>query len=365
MYDRLLFISEIILAIETAIFSLCFLFLSVPKIEALRNYRACRRYIAFAYLILALLNTFDLIIDTGPNYDLYTSVYITLIVSSFQASLVTYALVTLINLNYVKPKTFITGMLPPSLFSLWFVIVTLIIHSQKILEISGYVFEAFYALQIIYYTWQFLKQSHLYKEKLNNYFSEQESKRAQWIQVAFFTALSIGIMALLAQVFPTKLSAMIFNISCTVFYFYFAVNYLNYLYIFHFIKPIATPEIQETEKGTLPLSRGNLAEALDQWEKRKGFTLPGITISDVASDLNTNRTYLSTYINNHKEMNFSEWVNQLRIEEAKALLSKQPDLPIVEISETVGYSHLSNFGRQFSKITGTTPVSWRKNLQNN
>ncbi len=358
MQSQILTISEIILTVETALFSFCFLLLAVPKTEALHNYRICRKFIAFAYLILAVLNVFDLLVETSPVSDLYISLYISLIISSFQASLVTYALITLINKDYIKRKTVFIAVIPTSLFALWF-IVLLLINSASALKFSYYIFIVFYIVQIGYLALEFYKQLRSYRQKLNDYFSEQDSKRLQWILVAFFSALTIGILALLTLMFPGYYSSLILCYSCIVFYFYYAINYLNYLYLFHFIEPIAREDFPETEKES-PLPRKDLSKAIDLWIERKGFTMQGITINDVARDLNTNRTYLSTYINTQKGISFSEWINQLRIEEAQRLLIEQPHLPIVEISEAVGYAYLSSFGRQFSKIAGSGPVSWRR-----
>jgi YesN/AraC family two-component response regulator len=99
---------------------------------------------------------------------------------------------------------------------------------------------------------------------------------------------------------------------------------------------------------------------INQWIQDKKFTTPGITLTDLAIEFNTNRTYLSMYVNAYKGVNFNAWINKLRIEEAQKLLVEQFDLSIIVISELLGYSDSSSFGRQFVKIAGCTPLTWRK-----
>jgi AraC-like DNA-binding protein len=51
---------------------------------------------------------------------------------------------------------------------------------------------------------------------------------------------------------------------------------------------------------------------------------------------------------------FREWINQLRIEEAKNLLRQYPDKTINEIAQLTGFSDKSNFIRLFRKQPNLT-----------
>lgn len=54
-----------------------------------------------------------------------------------------------------------------------------------------------------------------------------------------------------------------------------------------------------------------------------------------------------------------EYVQNLRVEEGKRLL-ESGDLPVEEISESVGYSDASFFRRLFKRLVGLTPSSYRR-----
>jgi YesN/AraC family two-component response regulator len=220
-----------------------------------------------------------------------------------------------------------------------------------------------YVLQLAYLILEFIKQVKLYKAKLADYYSDYESRRFQWVKVAFISVMPIAFLSVWIQIFTDIALLLFFNVSCIIFYLYFAIRYINYLYEFYLIAPLFESEdkvIEKEEDTIIPLNWSNITEAIEHWVENKGYIVPGITIVAVATELNTNRTYLSNYINTQKEMSFNEWINLLRIEEAKRLIMLQPNTSIAEISETVGYAHISNFGRQFSKITGHSPATWRK-----
>jgi transcriptional regulator GlxA family with amidase domain len=57
-----------------------------------------------------------------------------------------------------------------------------------------------------------------------------------------------------------------------------------------------------------------------------------------------------------------EHLQNLRIEESKRLL-EQGNLPIEDISETVGYLDISFFRRLFKRLTGLTPGKYRRMFQ--
>ncbi|PSF07165.1 AraC family transcriptional regulator [Marinobacter fuscus] len=58
--------------------------------------------------------------------------------------------------------------------------------------------------------------------------------------------------------------------------------------------------------------------------------------------------------------NFNDYINQLRIAEARDRLVQTPEEPILNISLDVGYRTLSSFNRAFRDCTGTTPTAFRE-----
>lgn len=74
--------------------------------------------------------------------------------------------------------------------------------------------------------------------------------------------------------------------------------------------------------------------------------------------------YLSPYYLSHvfKEVtgfNYIEYLNYVRINEARRLL-KETSMNMTQIAEKVGYDSTTHFGRVFKTIIGLSPVKYRK-----
>lgn len=102
-----------------------------------------------------------------------------------------------------------------------------------------------------------------------------------------------------------------------------------------------------------------MQEKEERWREHGGYRTPGITIEQVAREMGTNRSYLSRYLNEVRHVTFYEWVAQMRINEAQALLQNNPSLSIEQIASKVGFTSTSTFSITFKKIVGISPAKWR------
>ncbi len=80
--------------------------------------------------------------------------------------------------------------------------------------------------------------------------------------------------------------------------------------------------------------------------------------NDVASVTFVTPNYLSKLFKNSMNMNLREYINQLRVEEAKRLLLSTA-MSVSEIASYVGYYNISYFSTVFHKIVGVSPFDWR------
>ena len=100
-------------------------------------------------------------------------------------------------------------------------------------------------------------------------------------------------------------------------------------------------------------------------EASQYFLNHDITISGVAEELSISRTYLSQVVNEKFGMSFVNYINQLRIREARHLLSEDLDrlYTIESISKQVGFNSTNVFNKAFKRFTGLTPSFYIKTLQ--
>lgn len=88
------------------------------------------------------------------------------------------------------------------------------------------------------------------------------------------------------------------------------------------------------------------------------FLRQGIRISDIATMLDTNRTYISRLVNSTYNMSFSDYINTLRIDYAQQYLLHDRDARQSDIAAACGFPNASAFNNVFKKITGVTPKIW-------
>lgn len=72
--------------------------------------------------------------------------------------------------------------------------------------------------------------------------------------------------------------------------------------------------------------------------------------------------YLSRFFKEATGFTFVEYLNSVRIKEAKKLL-EQTELKVTLIAERVGFGSITHFGRVFKSVTGHTPLFYRKACQ--
>lgn len=84
-----------------------------------------------------------------------------------------------------------------------------------------------------------------------------------------------------------------------------------------------------------------------------------IVLEDIAQLVNLNPTYFSVVFKKETGSNFSDYLINVRMEEAKALL-RESNETILVIAEKVGYKDPKYFSQLFTKTVGIKPNNYRK-----
>ncbi len=106
-----------------------------------------------------------------------------------------------------------------------------------------------------------------------------------------------------------------------------------------------------------------LSDKLDElMADKKLFKDPNLKLPDVASQLNLLPHRLSQLLNDNLKKNFTFFINEYRIEEAKELIVKSPHLKLESIGYECGFNSKSTFYSTFKKITGITPLTFKEQL---
>ena len=102
----------------------------------------------------------------------------------------------------------------------------------------------------------------------------------------------------------------------------------------------------------------DFGEKIRELERQRFYLDGDVNIDWVASNLATNRHYVSDYFNKVLHMTFSEYINDLRLEYAVSLL-RSGRVPQQEIAYSAGFNNDHTFRRLFKKKYGCTPSEFK------
>lgn len=94
--------------------------------------------------------------------------------------------------------------------------------------------------------------------------------------------------------------------------------------------------------------------------EEKAFADEDITLKKLSDELGVTTHQLSQILNERIKKNFSTYINEFRINEARHLLVEEFDRSILSISIAVGFNSYTTFCTTFSKMTGISPSQFRK-----
>ncbi|MEK5643370.1 AraC family transcriptional regulator [Paenibacillus rhizosphaerae] len=89
------------------------------------------------------------------------------------------------------------------------------------------------------------------------------------------------------------------------------------------------------------------------------FHDPDLSLAMLAREARTSEAYVSYFFKEHIGLNFSDYLEDIRMNRAKALLAGE-NRPISEIALSVGYLSLNSFSRAFKRANGVSATEYRR-----
>lgn len=204
-------------------------------------------------------------------------------------------------------------------------------------------------LSPIYITWSriaVLTKRYHYIVRQN--FSSAD-KRWMWRAIAMF------LLVLAAWIYSCYVESSISNIA------YIVIVTVVWAVVNHHYRKVgrSIDEVRQImlEKPSVPESTPDFsAEVEALFVEKKLHRNHDLSVSQLAREIGTNRSYLSAWLNNTLGTNFCDFVNGYRIADAEAMLAGGDcSMTQDEIATTVGFNSLSTFRRAFIKKHGITP----------
>lgn len=105
-----------------------------------------------------------------------------------------------------------------------------------------------------------------------------------------------------------------------------------------------------------------LEKLLILFNDKKVYMDSGLNIQDIAQAVGTNRTYISTIINQQFNQNFCTFVNNYRVEELENTIKKHPEFTNQLLAESCGFGSVDSLKRAVSAKTEQTFPEWKKQV---
>ena len=88
-----------------------------------------------------------------------------------------------------------------------------------------------------------------------------------------------------------------------------------------------------------------------------------VSADELAEKFYVSKSYISHMFKKRSGYTLNYYCNMLKVKDAKELL-KGTDMSVTEVAFAVGFNNFSYFINTFKKITGVTPLAWRKKYRN-
>lgn len=336
-------------------------FLYIPTQEkGIELYKKARKTLGIGLIILSIYCIIR--IFTPLHRDDYEAFWLlvtfTLIHSWLSYSTLLFLLETP---RYMTKNFLIDGIIPISLMLILGAVGMFIPSIQQILIV---VFGVVFSAKCLWMCYVCRREYRKCKKELANYYDEVPDIR--WIGRLMVIGLFISISTVVA--FYVHSIHLIYYLSIPIVYAFFVFRIINFapkkIDIIRQQNINALSRQAESKKEKSKDLQDKIGPLVEEWINAEKFCRTDLTIKDVAMEIGTNHNYLSQYLNNILGTTFQVWLNTLRIEKSKILLTDGVKRSIEEIGNMVGIPQGYNFSRWFKIVTDTTPYQYRKkNLQ--
>lgn len=226
-----------------------------------------------------------------------------------------------------------------------------------------------YSLIIAFWNLKLLSQ---HRVEVHNSFSHVEAKQLQWARdFLIYSMIASGFIHVLYYISPQnfyfKLLFSMLSLIAIYWVSYHGVTQRNVISILNKEKEHSRftnkPSGVVTEQVVSDKSLLKVSEQLNDYMiTSEAFTNTNLTIVDLAENLKIHPKRISIAINKVQHQNFNSYVNEFRIEKVKKLLvnSGLDNFSIEGMGYEVGFHSKSVFYSAFKKVTGTTPIQYKK-----
>ena len=352
-------------------FGFYFLFAKTPEKKIFKNYLRSRQIMGIAMLLLSA--NYSVHFFFGIRFKNADSAILMNMSTYFLCySLFSSALIMLLDRFYITKRRVWTHIILWIIFSTLSGVVLFLLPSGIMQKISLFALAAWLVVFGVVLARRVIIAYRRAIRIFNETQADDIGAYIEWLSIFTYWAVIFGVGCGLLTFLPDKY-VFIWILSSIPFYSYLFYSYQNYLLFYEQVENAFEQDMQSEEElltnsgiepemvsEEVPGSYTEFIEKVGNWIKTDGYVQQGLTIKELSKILYTNRTYLSAYIKTTYKMTFREWITSLRLEYAKNILKKHPEINIQKLAESSGFLSRSNFIKLFSEKEGCTPAKWKK-----
>lgn len=226
-----------------------------------------------------------------------------------------------------------------------------------------------------------IRETRAFCKKIDNYFSaDQETSGRKLTNLSYLVSIYFLFVAIDFLWTDSAVDIVLTWLNTAIFTFA-TIMVLNLRSIFYEVHPAISlaDEVQEDEthadeptptdaptdtpaaEAGEPRASKDIATLITEWAKRddKPYLQEGLSITNVAEQINVRPRLLSEYLNNIRQINFNQWINRMRIEEAKHIIATEPDTTLLDVAIRSGFSDRTTMGRVFKQLTDKSPSEYQ------
>jgi AraC-like DNA-binding protein len=223
-------------------------------------------------------------------------------------------------------------------------------------------------IQVIAYSATALVLVHFYKRQVKNQQASVHTNQFAWLNIVVYGFLFLNYASFFKHILYSQfgiyseLLLTLRYIGLLVFALIILYHSLNHPALFSVIdfnlnglqKSSLSNTVFQDYKSTLK----------KYMENKKPYLEPDISLNKLSDLVSIPPRSLSEVINKGFKMNFFEFVNYYRINDAKQIIEehKENNKTILEILYEVGFNNKSVFNSVFKKQTGKTPTQYKSDL---
>ena len=238
-----------------------------------------------------------------------------------------------------------------------------------------------YMLMQGYYTWRHSVSLVAMHRALHDYYDRDTDGMLRWMQYSI-----VGLM-LLALMVPVAIFSSGPGMLTVAFAVYFLMFYLVDSFCFYLTSPAPermqaaeqnAAEMEEelenlnngkqTDAGTAdaavlsPEVMSEVEQAVEAWKARGGYCQTGLLQPLAAQAIGISRYRLTAWLH-QQGLKYTEWIAQLRVEEAKRTIVAHPDWSNDAVAQHCGFTDRTVLQRTFKRIEGVTPQKYLEDME--